>query len=56
MEAIKATLKQDNSMAEEMRDALLKIPRNDFGDRPDWFVKTGYFSMITAYKIATFSS
>jgi hypothetical protein len=56
MEAIKATLKQNNSMAEEMRDALLKIPRNDFGNRPDWFVKTGYFSMITAYKIAAFSS
>jgi hypothetical protein len=56
MEAIKATLKQDNSMAEEMRDALLKIPRSDFGGRPDWFVKAGYFSMITAYKIAAFSS
>jgi hypothetical protein len=56
MEAINATLKQENSMAEEMRDALLKVPRNDFGDRPDWFVKAGYFSMITAYKIAAFSS
>jgi hypothetical protein len=40
-----------------MRDALLKIPKNDFPKgRPDWFVKTGYFSMITAYKIAAFSA
>jgi hypothetical protein len=56
MEAIKETLTQSNPMADEMRDALLKIPSNDFGGRPDWFVKAGYFSMITAYKIAVFSS
>jgi hypothetical protein len=37
------------------RDALMKIPRHDF-KRPDWFVKWGYLSMITAYKIAAFSS
>jgi len=33
-------------------DALLKIPVNDFQGRPDWFVKRGYYTMITAYKIA----
>jgi hypothetical protein len=56
LEAIKTTLAGNDSAAHEMRDALLKIPRRDFNDRPDWFVKTGYFSMITAYKIAAFSA
>jgi hypothetical protein len=56
MEAINKVLTESTPMADEMRDALLKIPKNDFGGRPDWFVKTGYFSMITAYKIAVFSS
>jgi hypothetical protein len=56
LEAIKATLSGGGTSADAMRDALLKIPRNDFGGRPDWFVKTGYFSMITAYKIAAFSA
>jgi hypothetical protein len=56
LEAIQAKLAQDNSKADQTRDALLKIPKNDYGGRPDWFVKTGYFCMITAYKIAAFSS
>jgi hypothetical protein len=57
LEAIKATLGGGDASADAMRDALLKIPRNDFPKgRPDWFVKTGYFSMITAYKIAAFSA
>jgi hypothetical protein len=56
MEEIRTALKPGNPSAEETRDALLKIPRNDFGGRADWLVKTGYLSMITAYKIAAFSS
>jgi len=56
LEAIKATLAEGGTSADAMRDALLKIPRNDFAERSDWFVKTGYFSMITAYKIAAFSA
>jgi hypothetical protein len=56
LEAIKTTLGSGGRAADAMRDALLKIPRNDFGGRADWFVKTGYFSMITAYKIAVFSA
>ena len=56
LEAIKATLAGGGTAADAMRDAMLKIPRNDFGGRPDWFVKTGYFSMTTAYKIAAFSA
>jgi hypothetical protein len=56
LEAIKAKLGRGDASADAMRDALLKIPKNDYGKRPDWFVKTGYFSMITAYKIAAFSA
>jgi hypothetical protein len=56
LEAIRTTLASGGATAHDMRDALLKIPRNDYGGRADWFVKTGYFSMITAYKIAAFSS
>jgi hypothetical protein len=33
-------------------DSLLKLPKNDAGNRKDWFVKTGYNTTITAYKIA----
>jgi len=56
MEEIRETLKKGDTLADETRDALLKIPRYDFGGRTDWLVKTGYLSMITAYKIAAFSS
>jgi hypothetical protein len=56
LEEIKITLADSDLRADQMRDALLKIPRYDFGGRADWFVKIGYFSMITAYKIAAFSS
>jgi hypothetical protein len=55
LEEIKRTLTESKS-ADETREALRKLPRYDFDNRPDWFVKTGYFSMITAYKIAAFSS
>ena len=37
----------------DIRDALKKIPNNDFGGRIDWFTKTGYYTTITAYKIAS---
>jgi hypothetical protein len=37
-------------------DALKKIPNNDFKDRPDWFVKEGYYTTVTAYKIALVSA
>ena len=56
MEEIRTALESGNPSADETRDVLLKIPRNDFEGRVDWFVKTGYLSMITAYKIAAFSS
>lgn len=55
LEEIKRTLTESGS-ADETREALRKIPRYDFGNRSDWFVKAGYFSMITAYRIAAFSS
>jgi hypothetical protein len=46
----------ESKSADETREALRKIPSADFKDHPDWFLKTGYFSMITAYRIAAFSS
>jgi hypothetical protein len=39
-----------------MQHSLVKIPSSDFEKNADWFVKTGYFCMITAYKIAAFSA
>ena len=36
--------------------ALKKIPDNDFKGRADWFTKHGYYTTITAYKIALVSS
>ncbi|WP_426615313.1 hypothetical protein [Bradyrhizobium sp. McL0616] len=56
LEAIKTTLARGGDTAFEMRKSLTKIPSYDVEDNPDWFVKTGYFCMITAYKIAAFSA
>jgi hypothetical protein len=56
LEAIKTTLSSGDPSADAMRNALLKIPGSDSKGKPDWFVKDGYFSMITAYKIAAFSA
>jgi len=36
--------------------ALKKIPDNDFQGRADWFTKHGYYTTVTAYKIAVVSS
>jgi hypothetical protein len=56
IESIREKLGREDEDANKTRDALLKIPKEDFGDSVDWFVKSGYLSMITAYKIAAFSS
>jgi hypothetical protein len=56
LDAIRQRLSRSDVKGDRMRDSLLKIPRYDFGGRPDWFVKSGYTTMITAYKIAAFSS
>jgi len=37
-------------------NALKKIPDHDFKGRADWFTKHGYYTTITAYKIAIVSS
>lgn len=55
LESISDTLAVDPS-DNETRQALRKIPINDSHGQADWFVKDGYFSVITAYKIAVFSS
>jgi hypothetical protein len=36
--------------------ALKKIPNNDFKGRSDWFTKDGYYTTVTAYKIAVVSA
>ncbi|SFO74454.1 hypothetical protein SAMN05216330_104463 [Bradyrhizobium sp. Ghvi] len=56
LEAIRTTLAEGGEPAYEMRKSLTKIPSYDFQRKPEWFVKTGYFCMITAYKIAAFSA
>ena len=37
-------------------DALKKIPENDFKGHVDWFTKDGYYTTVTAYRIAVVSS
>jgi hypothetical protein len=37
-------------------DAMKKIPDNDFQSNPAWFTKSGYYTTITAYKIAVVSA
>lgn len=41
--------KNDNSTI----DALMKLPDADFNNDPSWFTKNGYYTTITAYKIAS---
>jgi hypothetical protein len=36
-------------------EAMKKIPDNDFKDNTAWFTKSGYYTTITAYKIAVVS-
>jgi hypothetical protein len=56
LEAIETTFADGGPEADAMRHSLVKLPRADFEGHADWFVKTGYFCMITAYKIAAFSA
>jgi hypothetical protein len=37
-------------------DAMKKIPNNDFKSNPAWFVKWGYYTTITVYRIAVVSA
>jgi hypothetical protein len=37
-------------------DAMRKIPNNDFHGNPAWFTKDGYYTTITAYRIAVVSA
>jgi hypothetical protein len=46
----------ESSGDNETRRALRKIPKNDSRGQADWFVKEGYFCVMTAYKLAVFSS
>lgn len=53
MEQIRLKVSASNTSA---INALKKIPNNDFKDRADWFTKSGYYTTVTAYKIAVVSS
>jgi hypothetical protein len=51
-----ARLNSDNSDNSSVVDAMKKIPNNDFKGDPAWFTKEGYYTTITAYKIAVVSA
>jgi hypothetical protein len=53
MEQIQSKVSANNVKAIH---ALKKIPDNDFKGRADWFTKDGYYTTVTAYKIAVVSS
>lgn len=47
---------QDTLNDDRVFDSLLKIPANDWRNRPDWFTKRGFYTMVTAHKIALVSA
>jgi hypothetical protein len=49
-------LERLNSSNSNVGNAMKKIPRYDNHGDPAWFTKEGYFTMITAYKIAAVSA
>jgi hypothetical protein len=55
-EEINKRVREPNDQGKRTREALRKIPGWDYQGKAPWFVQTGYFSMITAYKISAFSS
>lgn len=50
------TLDRLNSTGSRVGDAMKKIPNNDFRGNPAWFTKEGYYTTLTAYKIAAVSA
>jgi len=50
------TLERLNSTGSRVGDAMKKIPNNDFRGNPAWFTKDGYYTTLTAYKIAAVSA
>ncbi len=52
LEEIQHKISEKNTKA---LDALKKIPDHDFNNRVDWFTKYGYYTTITAYRIAVVS-
>lgn len=50
------TVERLNSAGSHVGDAMKKIPNNDFHGDPTWFTKEGYYTTITAYKIAAVSA
>lgn len=52
LEEIQHKISEKNTKA---LDALKKIPDHDFNNRVDWFTKYGYYTTVTAYRIAVVS-
>jgi len=50
------TLERLNSPSSRVGDAMKKIPNRDFHGDPAWFTKEGYYTTITAHKIAAVSA
>ena len=47
---------QETLSNDQVFHSLLKIPAKDWNNRPDWFTKAGFYSMVTAHKIALVSA
>lgn len=50
------TLDRLNSAGSGVGNAMKKIPDHDFKGNPAWFTKDGYYTTVTAYKIAVVSA
>jgi hypothetical protein len=50
------TTERLNSSNSRVGEAMKKIPNNDFNGNPAWFTKDGYYTTVTAYKIAVVSA
>ena len=48
---IKSTLNDS-----QVFDSLLRIPTNDWDNKIDWFTKQGFYTMVTAHRIAQLSA
>jgi hypothetical protein len=49
-------LERLNSASSRIGEAMKKIPDHDFQGNPAWFTKEGYYTTVTAYKIAAVSA
>jgi hypothetical protein len=53
---LKMTLQRLNSPSSRVGAAMQMVPNEDFKGNPAWFTKEGYYTTITAHKIAAVSA